>query len=141
MWFADPGTRTTGTKTQKFLITGAGWSGTAPEGVTQYTSPTALVWIIGRTYSTGTPQDYKEGPPGPRHRAGMPRRSEGPATARRAWYYPCPEPGMSPMSWYQIEQAQRCSLRRRTPPTTAGRGGGGGQRGACSVVPSTSARR
>src|ERR1044071_2612349 len=106
MWFADPGTRTTGTKTQKFLITGAGWSGTAPEGMTQYTSPTALVWIIGRTYSTGTPQDYKEGPPGPRHRAGMPRRSEGPATARRAWYYPCPEPGMSPMSWYQIEQAQ-----------------------------------
>ncbi len=57
--FADPGTRTTGTQAQRFLITGPGWSGTVPPGMTRYASPTALVWIIGRTYSTGTPQDYQ----------------------------------------------------------------------------------
>jgi hypothetical protein len=28
--------------------------------VTEYKSPTALVWLLGRIYSTGTPQDYKE---------------------------------------------------------------------------------
>jgi len=57
--FADPGTRTTGTKAQKFLITGPKWSGTVPQGMKQLTSATDLVWIIGRTYSSGTPQDYK----------------------------------------------------------------------------------
>ena len=30
-----------------------------PEGVTEYKSPTNLVWILGRTYCTGTPEDYK----------------------------------------------------------------------------------
>lgn len=58
--FADPGSRTTGDKAQKFLITGPGWSGTVPQGMKQLTSPTNLAWIIGRTYSTGTPQDYKQ---------------------------------------------------------------------------------
>ena len=57
--FEDPGTRTTGTKAQKYLITGPGWRGTVPLGVTEYKSPTNLVWIIGRTYCTGTPEDYK----------------------------------------------------------------------------------
>ena len=27
-------------------------------GVTEYKSPTAMVWILGRIYCTGTPQDY-----------------------------------------------------------------------------------
>jgi hypothetical protein len=27
--------------------------------VTQYKSPTSIVWILGRTYCTGTPEDYK----------------------------------------------------------------------------------
>ncbi len=57
--FQVPGTRTTGTKAQKYAITGPGWQGTLPKGVTEYKSPTNLVWIIGRTYCTGTPADYQ----------------------------------------------------------------------------------
>jgi hypothetical protein len=57
--FQDPGKRTTGTKAQKYAITGPGWSGTLPEGVTEYKSPTGMVWILGRIYSSGTPEDYK----------------------------------------------------------------------------------
>ncbi len=57
--FQVPGKRTTGDKAQKYLISGPGWSGKVPEGVTEYKSPTNLVWIIGRTYCTGTPEDYK----------------------------------------------------------------------------------
>jgi hypothetical protein len=57
--FQDPGTRTTGTKAQKYAITGPGWQGTLPPGVTEYKSPTNLVWIIGRTYCTATPKDYR----------------------------------------------------------------------------------
>ena len=56
--FQVPGTRTTGTKAQKYAITGPGWKGTLPAGVTEYKSPTALVWLIGRLYCTGTPADY-----------------------------------------------------------------------------------
>jgi len=57
--FQVPGKRTTGTKAQKYAITGPGWSGTLPAGVTEYKSPTGLVWVLGRIYSTGTPEDYK----------------------------------------------------------------------------------
>ena len=57
--FEVPGKRTTGTKAQKYAITGPGWQGTLPQGVTEYKSPTNMVWIIGRTYCTGTPADYK----------------------------------------------------------------------------------
>ena len=57
--FQSPGKRTTGTKPQKYAITGPGWSGTLPAGVTEYKSPTALVWVLGRIYCTGTPEDYK----------------------------------------------------------------------------------
>ena len=57
--FADPGKRTTGTGAQKFAITGPGWAGTLPEGVTEYKSATGLVWLLGRIYCTGTPEDYK----------------------------------------------------------------------------------
>jgi hypothetical protein len=57
--FQDPGKRTTGTKGQKYAITGPGWSGTLPADVTEYKSPTAMVWILGRIYCTGTPDDYK----------------------------------------------------------------------------------
>jgi hypothetical protein len=56
--FQVPGKRTTGDKAQKYAITGPGWSGTLPEGVTQYKSPTAMVWMLGRIYCTGTPDDY-----------------------------------------------------------------------------------
>ena len=57
--FQDPGKRTTGTKAQKYAITGPGWSGTLPPGVIEYKAPTGLVWILGRIYCTGTPEDYK----------------------------------------------------------------------------------
>ena len=57
--FQVPGKRTTGDKAQTYAITGPGWKGELPEGVTEYKSPTSLVWIIGRTYCTGTPADYK----------------------------------------------------------------------------------
>src|SRR5271168_1887386 len=57
--FANPGTRTTGTGAQKFAITGPGWRGTLPAGVTEYKSATGMVWLLGRIYCTGTPEDYK----------------------------------------------------------------------------------
>lgn len=57
--FQVPGKRTTGTKAQKYAITGPGWKGTLPRGVIEYRSPTSLVWILGRIYCTGTPEDYK----------------------------------------------------------------------------------
>jgi len=56
--FQVPGKRTTGTGAQKYAITGPGWKGTLPEGVTEYKSPTAIVWLLGRIYCTGTPEDY-----------------------------------------------------------------------------------
>ena len=56
--FADPGKRTTGTKAQTFAVTGPGWNGTLPPGVTEYKSATGLVWLLGRIYCTGTPADY-----------------------------------------------------------------------------------
>jgi hypothetical protein len=57
--FQVPGKRTTGTGPQTYAITGPGWSGTLPAGVTEYKSPTNLVWILGRIYCTGTPADYR----------------------------------------------------------------------------------
>ncbi len=56
--FQVPGKRTTGDKAQVYAITGPGWSGTLPAGVTELKSPTGLVWILGRIYCTGTPDDY-----------------------------------------------------------------------------------
>jgi hypothetical protein len=57
--FASPGTRTTGGKAQIFAITGPNWRGSLPAGVTEYKSSTALVWLLGRIYCSGTPQDYE----------------------------------------------------------------------------------
>lgn len=57
--FAVPGTRTTGTKAQQFAIVGPNWKGSLPKEVKELKSPTNMVWIIGRTYCTGTPDDYK----------------------------------------------------------------------------------
>jgi hypothetical protein len=58
--FDVPGKRTTGTDAQTWAITGPGWEGTLPEGVVQYKSPTSIVWLLGRIYCTGTPEDYAE---------------------------------------------------------------------------------
>lgn len=57
--FQVPGKRTTGTQAQTYAITGPGWSGKLPDGVKEYRSPTNIVWLLGRIYCTGTPEDYK----------------------------------------------------------------------------------
>jgi hypothetical protein len=56
--FEVPGKRTTGTGPQKYAITGPRWKGTLPDGVKELKSPTAIVWLLGRVYCTGTPEDY-----------------------------------------------------------------------------------
>ena len=56
--FQVPGARTTGTGAQTYAITGPGWKGTLPAGVKEYKSPTSMVWMLGRIYCTGTPEDY-----------------------------------------------------------------------------------
>ena len=50
---------TTGGNAQTYAITGPGWSGVLPRGVTQVNSPTGMVWVLGRIYCTGTPEDYE----------------------------------------------------------------------------------
>jgi hypothetical protein len=56
--FQVPGSRTTGGAAKTFLVTGPGWSGTVPEGMMELKSPTSMVWLLGRIYCTGTPEDY-----------------------------------------------------------------------------------
>jgi len=57
--FQVPGKRTTGTRAQTYVITGPDWKGTLPTGMKELKSPTAMVWILGRTYCAGTADDYK----------------------------------------------------------------------------------
>ncbi|MCX6001486.1 MAG: DUF1254 domain-containing protein [Chloroflexi bacterium] len=56
--FASPGSRTTGTGSGNFAITGPNWSGKLPEGITEMKSSTRWVWIVGRIACTG-PSDYQ----------------------------------------------------------------------------------
>jgi hypothetical protein len=56
--FQVPGSRTTGTGAATYLVTGPGWTGSVPEGMVQLKSPTNIVWMLGRIYCTGTPEDY-----------------------------------------------------------------------------------
>ena len=57
MWsnvFASIGKRTTGTAAAHFLITGPGWKGTPPAGITKtYQSPTRYVWVNGQMQADG----------------------------------------------------------------------------------------
>jgi len=46
--FAYVGTRTTGTQAGDYLITGLGWKGQVPSGMTQISSPNNSVLVIGR---------------------------------------------------------------------------------------------
>jgi hypothetical protein len=46
--FAYVGTRATGTQAGDYLITGPGWKGQAPSGMTQISSPNNSVIVIGR---------------------------------------------------------------------------------------------
>lgn len=56
--FASPGTRTTGNGPGRFAVVGPGWGGELPAGVEEIRSPTALVWVIGRTQTNGK-DDYE----------------------------------------------------------------------------------
>lgn len=56
--FASPGTRTTGNGAGTFAVVGPGWEGELPAGVEEIRSPTALVWVIGRTQTNGK-DDYE----------------------------------------------------------------------------------
>lgn len=56
--FHIAGTRATGQKAQSYVITGPGWSGSLPDSLVEVKSPTALVWVLGRVYCTGTEEDY-----------------------------------------------------------------------------------
>jgi len=54
--FFSPGPRTTGNGAQNFLITGPFWEGEVPEAMTLVSSPTSLVWMLGRT-QVNSPED------------------------------------------------------------------------------------
>ncbi len=47
--FAYVGKRTTGTKAGDYLISGPGWQGAVPQGMTQISSPKNSVLVFGRT--------------------------------------------------------------------------------------------
>jgi len=46
--FAYVGTRTTGTQAGDYLITGPGWNGQVPSGISQISSPSNSVLVLGR---------------------------------------------------------------------------------------------
>jgi hypothetical protein len=46
--FAYVGTRTTGTQAGDYLVSGPGWKGQAPSGITQISSPNNAVLVAGR---------------------------------------------------------------------------------------------
>jgi len=46
--FAYVGTRTTGTQTGEYLISGTGWTGTVPQGVKQISSSNNSILLLGR---------------------------------------------------------------------------------------------
>ncbi len=51
--FANVGTKDTGSKAGSFLLTGPGFKGDVPKGMTQIKCPTDGVWLLGRTHVTG----------------------------------------------------------------------------------------
>ena len=48
--FAYIGKRTTGTKADDYVLSGPGWKGTIPSGMTQISSPTDSALVIGRVF-------------------------------------------------------------------------------------------
>jgi hypothetical protein len=48
--FAYVGKRSTGTKAGDYLLSGPGWNGTVPKGITQIPSPNNSVLVIGRVF-------------------------------------------------------------------------------------------
>lgn len=48
--FAYVGKRTTGTRAGSFLLTGPGWTGAVPDGMTQISCPSRSVLVLGRVF-------------------------------------------------------------------------------------------
>ena len=48
--FAYVGKRATGTEAGDYLVSGPGWKGTMPQGITQISSPNNSVLVIGRVF-------------------------------------------------------------------------------------------
>lgn len=46
--FASPGTRTSGSGAQEFLVVGPTWNGETPAGLSLIQAPTEMVWMLGR---------------------------------------------------------------------------------------------
>ena len=57
--FDSPGTRTTGGKAARYLITGPGWKGIVPAGMSHIPVSTRYMVILGRTFAHGTQADYR----------------------------------------------------------------------------------
>jgi len=55
----SPSARTAGGAAEKYLLTGPGWQGKVPKGMTQIPVATRYLAILGRTYADGTERDYK----------------------------------------------------------------------------------
>ncbi len=51
--FAYVGKRVTGTKAGDYLLSGPGWKGTVPNGMTQISAPNNSVLVIGRVFVDG----------------------------------------------------------------------------------------
>ena len=54
--FASPGTRTTGSEAQTFLIVEPNWQGETPHGMSLIQAPTEMVWLLGRI-QVNSPED------------------------------------------------------------------------------------
>ncbi|WP_413290554.1 DUF1254 domain-containing protein [Bdellovibrio sp. HCB337] len=50
---SSPGTRTTGSAQGDFVIVGPNWQGQTPANLRKIQSPTNMVWVVGRTATTG----------------------------------------------------------------------------------------
>lgn len=57
--FATIDAKNTAGKAQDVMLIGPHWKGMVPPNVTPIHAPTNRVWLIGRTYCTGTPADYQ----------------------------------------------------------------------------------
>ena len=56
--FESPGTRTSGSYAQQFLIAGPNWEGMTPDALTKLTSPTNMVWMLGRIKADSSEDCY-----------------------------------------------------------------------------------
>jgi hypothetical protein len=58
--FNSPGSRLQGGAAANYLLTGPGWKGDVPSGMTHIPVATRYMVILGRTYADGTNEDYEK---------------------------------------------------------------------------------